>query len=451
MQRRAQHLSPAARQRADAGRRRRPALRFRAPAGARAARRGRTAAAAQGADRRAAGRRNVGRPVRLPARADAAGDLRAAAGARAPAPAPHDRGDAGAPLRGRTGRTPRRHWPITPTRRETGNARCATPGAPGSRRGRSTRRTRLSSSSRARWRRPTTSPSPTPVGVRRARGLAYETLGDFERARADYEAALRGARARCDQRAEWQALLDLGAFWAAHDYARAGEYLRQALDLARALDDPASLAHSLNRLGNWLANTGHPVEGCRRHREALALFETLGDRPGIADTLDLLGMAHVLSGDRSRRSRLRAGDRPLPRARRSARPRLQPAGARPVRRPALTETTFAALWPLDDCAPRRSTRRRGSCASSTGPPGRPSSASARRRPSPPSATSARRSPGREKRCASPPRSGITSGGRARTATSARSPSSCWRPTRRSSTWRRRWRWRARSARRGGSA
>lgn len=189
-----------------------------------------------------------------------------------------------------------------------------------------------------------------PVGVRRARGLAYETLGEFERARADYEAVLCGALADRDQHAEWQALLDLGASWAAHDYARAGTYLRQALDLARALDDPAR-AHSLNRLGNWLANTGQPAEGMQAHHEALALFEALGDRQGMADTLDLLGMAHVLYGDWIAAVEYYGQAIDLFRALGNVRGLASSlAGRGPFAGPPLSETIFAALWPRDACA-----------------------------------------------------------------------------------------------------
>src|SRR5437660_4973448 len=44
----------------------------------------------------------------------------------------------------------------------------------------------------------------------RARGLAYETLGDFERARADQETALKYAHDASDRHGQWQALIDLG-------------------------------------------------------------------------------------------------------------------------------------------------------------------------------------------------------------------------------------------------
>src|SRR6185369_3878737 len=92
---------------------------------------------------------------------------------------------------------------------------------------------------------------PAPTTLYRARGLAYETLGEFDQARADHEAALSIARAASDQQGEWQALRDLGALWAGRDYTQTGMYYRQALDLARIMNDPATLGHSLNSMANW--------------------------------------------------------------------------------------------------------------------------------------------------------------------------------------------------------
>src|SRR5262245_18841078 len=74
-------------------------------------------------------------------------------------------------------------------------------------------------------------------------------------------------------------------------------YLQRALDVAQGLDDPALLAHSLNRVGNVYANTERQVEAVRMHAEALALFERLGDTRGQAASLDLLGSAHSMLGD----------------------------------------------------------------------------------------------------------------------------------------------------------
>jgi DNA-binding CsgD family transcriptional regulator len=136
-----------------------------------------------------------------------------------------------------------------------------------------------------------------PASLYRARGLAYETLGEFERARADHETALQMAHLAGDRHGEWQALLDLGFLWAGRAYAQTGDYYQRALALARTLDDPAALAHSLNRLGNWYLNVEQPHEALRCHQEALATFQGLHDRSGLAETLDLLGVASYLSGN----------------------------------------------------------------------------------------------------------------------------------------------------------
>lgn len=132
--------------------------------------------------------------------------------------------------------------------------------------------------------------------LHRLRGLAYETQGDFERAQADHETGLSAARAAKYHRAEWQILLDLGALWAGRDYDRAGHYWRRALDLARALGDPITLAHSLTHLGNWHSNVEHPREALLHHQEALTLFEQQDDPHGRGEAIDLLGSATYLAG-----------------------------------------------------------------------------------------------------------------------------------------------------------
>jgi DNA-binding NarL/FixJ family response regulator len=130
-----------------------------------------------------------------------------------------------------------------------------------------------------------------------ARGLAYRTVGDFEGAGSDFEATLEGARAAADRPMEWRALLEYGKLWASRDYDEAGSCYRQALSLAQETGDEATVAHSLNRLGNWHLNLEQPLAALGCHREALAIFKSLGERRGLAETLDLLGMASYLGGD----------------------------------------------------------------------------------------------------------------------------------------------------------
>jgi DNA-binding CsgD family transcriptional regulator len=137
-----------------------------------------------------------------------------------------------------------------------------------------------------------------PVGViYQQRGQAYETVGDFECALEDYTHALVAARAAQDRLLEWQSLLALGFLWSGRDYQQAGVWLEQARALAEELADPVLRARTLNRLGNWLGNTGRIEEAQTAHQEALRLFESRGDRRGMAETLDLLGVIYGFQGD----------------------------------------------------------------------------------------------------------------------------------------------------------
>ncbi|MFI5271637.1 MAG: AAA family ATPase [Ktedonobacterales bacterium] len=151
---------------------------------------------------------------------------------------------------------------------------------------------------------------PPPADVLRARGMAYETLGEFDLARADYEAALERAHAEGDAQRQWGLLRDLGMLWSGQDYTQAGDYYHRAFELARTSADAGMLARSMNSLGNWSLNVDEPVEARRFHEGALEIFEALGDQHGIAETLDMLGMMLCLSGDLVQGAR--AFDRAIP-------------------------------------------------------------------------------------------------------------------------------------------
>jgi tetratricopeptide (TPR) repeat protein len=131
----------------------------------------------------------------------------------------------------------------------------------------------------------------------RRRGLAFDTLGEFEKARSDLEQGLVSAKAEGNGRDEWQLALDLGLLWSSRDYGRAGDYLRQAQGLAQALGDRTMLAHSQNRIGNWYMNSGQPQAARKHHQQALKNFEAENDAAGLAATHDLLGMTNAILGN----------------------------------------------------------------------------------------------------------------------------------------------------------
>ncbi len=138
---------------------------------------------------------------------------------------------------------------------------------------------------------------PPAAALLRNRGQAHEIHGDFDAALADYEAAARQAQAAGDAIEESEALLALGNLWAGRDYEQAGSLIRRALDVAQRGDDKRLSIRLLNRLGNWHANRDETEEALRLHGEALALAETAGDRKGVAESLDLLGITRYLAED----------------------------------------------------------------------------------------------------------------------------------------------------------
>jgi tetratricopeptide (TPR) repeat protein len=133
--------------------------------------------------------------------------------------------------------------------------------------------------------------------LHRGRGLASETLGEFEQAHFDHTTALQLARAAGEHLVEWRSLIDLGKLWRSRDYSKARDCFETALELARRMGDPEVLANTLNWVGNWNANVDKPQSAVMYHQEALALVEKLNSPQELANTLDLLGIASLLGGD----------------------------------------------------------------------------------------------------------------------------------------------------------
>ncbi len=129
------------------------------------------------------------------------------------------------------------------------------------------------------------------------RAQANNLTGYLEEARSDYEALITQAKDDGDAKAEWAALINLGYVWQPRDLKQAGEYFRQALELAESLDDAPMRARSLNRLGSWYFFRSQPTEALPLLHQALEIFEQLGDRSGLAETLQLLGTVSYGTGN----------------------------------------------------------------------------------------------------------------------------------------------------------
>ena len=191
----------------------------------------------------------------------------------------------------------------------------------------------------------------TPPGkVYHARGQAYETLGEFDRARSDYERALDTAHTASDGSMEWQSMMALGFLWTERDYAQAGEWFNKALDQASRQASPILRARSLNRLGNWQGNTGRIEEGLQAHQEALRIFEEQHNTQGMAETLDLLGITYGMRGDRVKAVEQLGQAIALFRTLGDTQSLISSLGMRAVQSmPGSSETTFCPLRTRNEC------------------------------------------------------------------------------------------------------
>ncbi|HKZ06248.1 MAG TPA: AAA family ATPase, partial [Methylomirabilota bacterium] len=131
-----------------------------------------------------------------------------------------------------------------------------------------------------------------------SRAEVHAILGDFERARADLEAALAHAEARSDAVAQGRVLGALAGLWGGHrDYARALTLAQESISALDRGGDRRALAEGRARLGIMLLNVGRGRESRRELEVAHRLFTVLGDELGEARALDMLGMCSAILGD----------------------------------------------------------------------------------------------------------------------------------------------------------
>ena len=145
-----------------------------------------------------------------------------------------------------------------------------------------------------------------PAGARlplhEGRGDVHAVLGDFERARADYEAALELAKETPRPLDEARILGTLAALWGGHkDYERGLALSREAVGVAeRAGDTPDARRASAEahlRVGLMELNLARMTASRREVSAALVQFRDAGDMGGEGRALDALGMTLALSGE----------------------------------------------------------------------------------------------------------------------------------------------------------
>lgn len=133
-------------------------------------------------------------------------------------------------------------------------------------------------------------------------------LGDYDRSLELFRQAQESAGKEGNLGAQLRWKIDVGALdFYVHDYAAAGAELRDALSLARKLDEPAQVAASLNALAAVAFGQAQfdTAEAC--NQEALSLFQKTDDHDGEISSTILEARIENARNDRTTAERLLKG------------------------------------------------------------------------------------------------------------------------------------------------
>ena len=182
-------------------------------------------------------------------------------------------------------------------------------------------------------------PAATRLLLHEGRADVHAVLGDFERARADYEAALGLANGAPSPLDEARILGALAGLWGGHkDYERGLSLSREAVAAAERADGtpgaPRVSAEAHLRVGLMELNLAHMTASRGELTRALGLFREARDVGGEGRALDALAMALMIVGEL---------DASVAHAR-EALPRLVEAGDRQTEASCLSNLAWALLY-----------------------------------------------------------------------------------------------------------
>jgi class 3 adenylate cyclase/tetratricopeptide (TPR) repeat protein len=182
-------------------------------------------------------------------------------------------------------------------------------------------------------------PGATRLLLHEGRADVHAVLGDFERARADYEAALGLAKEPPRPLDEARILGALAGLWGGHkDYERGLSLSREAVAATERAGDTADArrvsAEARLRVGLMELNLARMTASRRELTRALGLFREAGDAGGEGRALDALAMALMIVGEL---------DASVAHAR-EALPRLAEAGDRETEASCLSNLAWALLF-----------------------------------------------------------------------------------------------------------
>ncbi|HET9661382.1 MAG TPA: tetratricopeptide repeat protein [Thermomicrobiales bacterium] len=177
-------------------------------------------------------------------------------------------------------------------------------------------------------------------------GKGASDEGDLGRATRHFEEALALASSISDTDGRSAALTELGVVaHRAGDDARAPELLLQATALAQQNGDRRQLAYLAAHLADIEFGLGAIANAAVRSAEALSLFLPMGNRVGIAQSLEAIGRCAAAQGELAPAVRLLASSATMFRAIGATPPPARdPAATAESIRPGLTPEVFDRAW-----------------------------------------------------------------------------------------------------------
>jgi predicted ATPase len=120
------------------------------------------------------------------------------------------------------------------------------------------------------------------IQIYNGRAKILTRLGEPQKAIDNYEMMLAKAKETQDDSAELRALNGIGALHANYDFSSAAELFQAALQVARRIGDKRGIADTLNQLGYFYVNMGDLEQGVKYYDEACKLsLEVERDAPRI--------------------------------------------------------------------------------------------------------------------------------------------------------------------------
>jgi DNA-binding SARP family transcriptional activator len=134
-------------------------------------------------------------------------------------------------------------------------------------------------------------------GLYRSRAWALYVLGEPDRALADLEHALEGAREAGDRATEMRVHNAMGIHWHVLDPQASRRCHEEALRIAEELDDESGQVSALNRLSLVLANELEFTKAVELGERALEIARRAGDEIAVSRAMDSLKFVALQLGD----------------------------------------------------------------------------------------------------------------------------------------------------------